>query len=221
LSEAKVDEMVSQFLASNNPTLGTYAKTDGIHLRITAKACTMDEARTLIAKRESDIRAILGNNIWGTDYDSLEAVVGNLLTSKGLTLATMESHTGGLLANTITNVPGSSAYFKGGIVAYADKTKISYGVNEQVIAQYGPVSTEVAESMASTVRQHLQTDIGVGLTAVTGPKEITGKPIGTICVGIDNGQRKSSFTRNYPGNRPQVKQRAVTSALFELRRSSL
>jgi nicotinamide-nucleotide amidase len=122
LSEAKVDEMVSQFLASNNPTLGTYAKTDGIHLRITAKACTMDEARTLIAKRESDIRAILGNNIWGTDYDSLEAVVGNLLTSKGLTLATMESHTGGLLANTITNVPGSSAYFKGGIVAYADKT---------------------------------------------------------------------------------------------------
>lgn len=218
LSEAKVDELVSSFLASTNPTLGTYAKTDGIHLRLTAKACTTDEAQALITEREREISAILGDNIWGTDSDSLEATIGTLLASKGLTLASMESSTGGLLANSITNIPGSSKYFKGGIIAYTDKVNTSYGIDEQLISRYGPVSTEVAEAMASAVRQHLHTDIGIGLTAVTGPAEIEGKPIGTICIGIDNRQRTLSFTRNYPGNRPQVKQRAFISALFELRR---
>lgn len=218
LSEAKVDELASPFLASTNPTLGTYAKADGIHIRITAKACTTDEAQALITRREKDIRAILGDNIWGTDSDSIEATVGTLLASKGLTLAIMESRTGGLLANAITNVPGSSKYFKGGLIAYADEVKMAYGVEEQLITKHGPISAEAAEAMASAARKNLQADIGVGLTAVTGPAEIEGKPIGTIFIGIDNGQRKSSFTKNYPGNRPQVKQRAVTSALFELRR---
>ncbi|MBM4451063.1 MAG: competence/damage-inducible protein A [Chloroflexi bacterium] len=218
LSEAKVDELVSSFLASSNPTVGTYAKPDGIHLRITAKSCTTNDAQTLITEKEKDIRAILGDNIWGTDADSLEATVGTLLTSKGLTLASMESSTGGLLANCITNIPGSSKYFKGGIIAYTGKTNTSYGIDEQLISKHGLVSTEVTEAMASAVRHHLHADIGIALTAITGPAEIEGKPIGTICIGIDNGQHTSSFTRNYPGNRPQVKQRAVISALFELRR---
>ena len=218
LTEAKVDELVSPFLSATNPTLATYAKADGIHLRITAKARVASEAQQLIDQREADIRAILDDNIWGVDSDSLESIVGALFMAKGLTLATMESSTGGLLANVITNVPGSSKYFRGGLVTYADEAKAAFGLDAQLISQYGAVSAEAAEAMATTARDKLGTAIGVGLTGVTGPIEIEGKPVGTIFVGIDDGQRKKSLTKNYPGNRLQVKQRAVTSALFELRR---
>lgn len=218
LTEAKVDELVSPFLSATNPTLATYAKADGIHLRITAKARVASEAQQLIDQREADIRAILDDNIWGVDSDSLESIVGALFMAKGLTLATMESSTGGLLANVITNVPGSSKYFRGGLVTYADEAKAAFGLDAQLISQYGAVSAEAAEAMATIARDKLGTAIGVGLTGVTGPIEIEGKPVGTIFVGIDDGQRKKSLTKNYPGNRLQVKQRAVTSALFELRR---
>lgn len=221
LTEAKVDELVSPFLSATNPTLATYAKADGIHLRITAKARVASEAQQLIDQREADIRAILDDNIWGVDSDSLESIVGALFMAKGLTLATMESSTGGLLANVITNVPGSSKYFRGGLVTYADEAKAAFGLDAQLISQYGAVSAEAAEAMATTARDKLGTAIGVGLTGVTGPIEIEGKPVGTIFVGIDDGQRKSSLAKNYPGNRLQVKQRAVTSALFELRRMFL
>ena len=218
LTEAKVDELVSSFLSATNPTLATYAKVDGIYLRITAKAQVASEAQRLIDQREADIRAILGDNIWGVDYDSLEGIVGALLTAKGLSLATVESSTGGLLANVITNVPGSSKYFTGGLITYADKAKTAFGLDAELVSQYGAVSAQAAEAMATIAREKLGATIGVGLTGVTGPAEVEGKPVGTIFVGIDDGQHRKGIAKNYPGNRLQVKQRAVTSALFELRR---
>ncbi|MBC8275008.1 MAG: competence/damage-inducible protein A [Chloroflexi bacterium] len=218
LTEAEVDERASPFLSATNPTLATYAKTDGIYLRITAKTDSEDKAKELIAKREADIRAIFNDYIWGMDSDSLESIVGTLLTAKGLSLATMESYTGGLLASVITNVPGSSKYFRGGLVAYTDEARTAFGFDPQLISRYGTVSTEVVEAMATISREKLGTSIGVGLTGVMGPTETEGKPVGTIFVGLNDGQRRQSFAKNYPGNRLQVKQRAVTSALFELRR---
>jgi nicotinamide-nucleotide amidase len=127
-SEGAVDEMVSPLLSATNPTLAVYAKPDGIHLRITAKAKRREEAEKMIAQREEEIRSLFEESIWGCDDETLEAVLGALLSEKGLSLATMESCTGGLLANLITDVPGSSAYFKGGMVAYTDEAKISHGV---------------------------------------------------------------------------------------------
>jgi nicotinamide-nucleotide amidase len=218
LTEAEVDERASPFLSAKNPTLATYAKIDGIYLRITAKTDTKDKAKELIAKREADIRAIFNDYIWGVDSDSLESITGALLTAKGLSLATMESYTGGFLANTITNVPGSSKYFRGGLVAYTSESRTALGFDPQLISRYGTVSTEAAEAMATMAREKLLASIGIGLTGVMGPEEIEGHPIGTIVIGLDGGQQRQSFTKNYPGNRLQVKQRAVTSALFELRR---
>jgi nicotinamide-nucleotide amidase len=218
LTEAEVDERASPLLSDTNPTLATYAKTDGIYLRITAKADSEDEAKELIDKREADIRAIFNDHIWGVNSDSFESIVGTLLTTKGLSLATMESYTGGLLASVITNAPGSSKYFRGGLVAYTDEARTTFGFDPQLISQYGTVSAETAEAMATISRDKLGTSIGVGLTGVMGPTEIEGKPVGTIFVGLNDGQRRQSFAKNYPGNRLQVKQRAVTSALFELRR---
>jgi nicotinamide-nucleotide amidase len=218
LTEAEIDERASPFLPSKNPTVGTYAKIDGVYLRITAKAQTVDKAQKLINQKEDDIRGILNDYIWGIDSETLESIVGNLLSSKKLTLATMESYTGGFLANIITNVPGSSKYFAGGLVVYGKASRAAFGLDSNCIAKYGTVSMETCETMATAARETLRTSIGVGLTGVLGPDEIEGQSIGTIFVSIDDGQRKHSFAKNYPGNRLQIKQRAVTAALFELRR---
>jgi nicotinamide-nucleotide amidase len=218
LTEAEVDERAGPFLPITNPTLATYAKIDGIYLRITAKANTEAKAKELIAQREADLRAILNDYIWGADAETLERIVGTLLIEKKLSLATMESYTGGFLANIITNIPESSKYFVGGLVAYAAESRAAFSLNSQLISRYGTVSAEASEAMAAIARQKLGTSIGVGLTGVMGPSEIEGKSIGTVFIGVDDGQCRQSFTRNLPGNRLQIKQRAVTSALFELRR---
>jgi nicotinamide-nucleotide amidase len=218
LTEAEVDERASPYLSSANPTVGTYAKIDGVYLRITAKAQTKVKAVKLINQREDDIRTILDQYIWGVDSETLESIVGNLLLSKKLTLATMESYTGGSLANVITNVPGSSKYYAGGLIAYGPASRAPFGLDPQCISQYGTVSAEICEAMATAAREKLGASIGVGLTAVTGPDEIEGHSIGTIFISLDDGQRRQSLAKNYPGNRPQIKQRAVTAALFELRR---
>jgi len=218
IGEAAVGEAVGHLMSSSNPTLGVYAKTDGIHLRITAKAATGSQAREMIAGREAELRPILGDIVWGYDDDTLEGIVGALLAERGLTLATMESCTGGLLANTITDVPGSSQYFRGGLVAYTNEAKVSYGVNADTIAKHGAVSAEVALDMARAARERLSADIGVGITGVAGPDELEGKPAGTVHIAIDCGDRQRHTLGRYPPLRHQVKRRATYTALFELRR---
>lgn len=218
LTEAGVDEKVSHLLSSTNPSLGVYAKPDGIHLRITAKAGSTGEAGKMIARREAELRPILGDITWGYDDETLEALVGSLLTEKGLTLATMESCSGGLLASTITDVPGSSKYFRGGLVAYTNEAKIVYGVNADLIAKHGAVSAEVALDMARAARERLSADIGIGITGVAGPEELEGKPVGTVHIAIDDGKIKRHTLGRYPPLRHQVKRRATYAALFELRR---
>ena len=218
LTEAGVDEKVSHLLSATNPSLGVYAKPDGIHLRITAKAGSVGEAGKMIAKREAELRPILGDIIWGYDDETLEAIVGSLLTDKGLTLATMESCSGGLLASTITDVPGSSKYFKGGLVSYSNQAKIAYGVSADLIDKHGAVSAEVALDMARAARERLSADIGVGITGVAGPDMLEGKPAGTVHIAIDDGKSQRHVLGRYPWLRHQVKRRATYGALFELRR---
>jgi nicotinamide-nucleotide amidase len=219
MTESGAAEVVKPLLSSNNPTLAIYAKTDGIHLRLTAKARTGEEADKVIAQRESEIRSLLGDIIWGSDEETLEDLIGALLLEKRLTIATMESCTGGLLASTITDVPGSSKYFKGGLVAYSNEAKISYGVSSSLIERHGAVSPEVAADMARVARQHLGADIGISITGVAGPAEDEGKPIGTVHIAIYNGREIRPIHGQYPPLRHQVKRRATYHALFELRRT--
>jgi nicotinamide-nucleotide amidase len=218
LTEAKVGEMVSPLLSSSNPTLGVYAKVDGIHLRLTAKAQSQKQAEEMIAPGEARLRSVLGRYIWGTDSDTLEAVVGRMLAEKGLSLAVMESYTGGLLAATITDAPGASAYFKGGLIACSEEAQIAYGVDAGVISDCGASSAEAAQAMARAVRLHLGADIGVGIAGVDEPGEGEGRPISTIYIGIDDGKNKEAITARYPGDRAWAKRRAVATALFELRK---
>ncbi len=215
LPEAAVEELVSPLLSSANPTLALYAKADGIHLRLTAKAGSQKQADKMIADSEVGIRAILGEYIWGTDNDTLEAVVGHLLVEKGLSLAVMESCTGGLLATTITDVSESSAYFKGGVVAYSNEARIACGVDARIISEYGAISPEAAQAMAEAAKVLLGADIGISITGLEGKGA---RSAGIVYIGIDDGKSKRVIKANYPGSRPQLKRRATTAALFELRK---
>jgi len=216
LAEATIGERISPLLSSANPTLAVYAKLDGVHLRLTAKARSQEEAEAMIARGEDKVRSILGEYIWGTDNDTLESVIGRRLTEKKLSLAVMESCSGGLLAATITDASGSSTYFRGGLVAYSNEAKVAYGVDAGLISSHGAVSAEVARAMAEAARLRLGADIGVSITGVAGPDELEGKPVGLAYIGIDDGKSSKLVKGNYPGDRFRVKRQTTTTALFEL-----
>jgi len=219
LGEALVDEMLSPLLSSANPTIGVYAKTDGIHLRLSAKAAKRQDAEALLSDLEVKVRDILKDIIWGTDDDTPETAVGAILKQRGLTVATMESCTGGLLSSTITDVPGSSAYFKGGVITYTNKLKIASGVPSTTIEQFGAISGETAMAMAAAVRQRLGADIGLSVTGVAGPEPAEGKPPGTVFIGLATAQdQRVTNSGIYLPNRAEIKNRATVYALLFLRR---
>ncbi len=218
VGEGTVDEMVSPHSRSSNPTIGTYAKPDGVHLRLTAKAATTEEAKALLAPLEEKLRGVFGDRIWGADDQTLEGVIGELLRSRKLTLATMESCTGGLLASTITDAPGSSDYFKGGLVTYTNEAKTAYGVAPRLIEEHGAVSALVAQAMAQAACRALRADVGIGVTGGAGPSPREGKPAGTVFIGVAWGDVVRAHDVSFPGERAMVKRRATTAALFLVRR---
>jgi len=209
LSEAAVAEMVAPLLSLANPTLGVYAKPDGIYLRLAAKAKSREQAEKMVAEGEVSIRAVLNDYIWGIDDDSMESVVGNMLEERGLTLAFMEDSSGGLLAAAFSDIAENSSFFKGGLIACTEDAKVALGIGEEVISKYGAVSPEVAQAMAEAVRVLLKADIGVSTTGVEVTEE---RPMGTIYIGIadSNGSRAVG--------RPRRKQYVTSTTLFELRR---
>ena len=221
IGESNVDEILSPLLKSENPSIGLYARADGVHVRMGAKAPTQEEARALIAPMEAKMRELLHPYVWGADDDTFEKVLGEVLAERGLTLAVMESCTGGLLADTITNVPGSSRYFRGGIVAYATEVKEAMGVDPSVIAKYGVYSDETAMAMAKAIRERLGADIGVGTTGVAGPEPDGATPVGEVHIAIDGGGKIPNQALNFTFNqsRTAIKRRGVTQALMLLRRA--
>jgi competence/damage-inducible protein CinA C-terminal domain len=217
VAEAKIDELLTPFLASSNPTLATYIKPDGVHLRITAKAKAEAEAKRMIAQREAEIRNILAPYIWGADEDTLESVIINLLKAENLSLATIESCTQGLLCHTIASSPESLASFKGGLVTCCDEGKMAFGVEPYVLKHYGSESSQVAEAMAEVVRRQFKADVGLSITGSADDS----KKEGAIFVGLDGDNLKQVIPHTIRGNRPRVMQRAVYSALFDLRKTLL
>ena len=220
LSEALVDEMASPVLGPEEPYVGIYARPDGIHLRIIARAATQAEAQALMQPVDEQLRDIFQGSMWGVDDETPQERVGTLLRERGLTLATMESCTGGMLADAITNVPGSSGYYRGGIISYTNEIKVQSGVNADLIEEHGAVSGQVAQAMAEAVRQRLGADVGVGITGVAGPEELEGNPPGTVYIGVAHSGGQEVSAHRFPANdRGLVKRRAVTTALLLLHRT--
>ncbi len=222
IGEGTLDEMISPLLKSTNPSIGVYAKADGVHMRIAAKARTREDAWELLQPMEEELRMIVGPSIWGTDDETFEAAVGRMLTERGMTVATMESFTGGLLASTLTDVSGSSSYFKGSYVSYQTEIKHELGIDQALIDDYGVVSAECARAMATLARERFGATLGLGTTGVAGPDEQEGKPVGTTFIAIDTGHGEPQVsTYVFPHSRSAIKQRGVTSALFIIRRALL
>ena len=187
---------------------------EGIKVRITAKATTEADADELIASEEAIVRGLIGDIVFGVDNETMEHAVVGLLRERGLTLAVAESVTGGLIASRITNVPGCSRVFRGGVVAYASDVKFDVlGVPE------GPVvSAEAAEAMATGVRERLGADVGISVTGVAGPTSQEDQPPGTVFFGLALGDDVSSRQVRLPGDRHRVQQFSAISVLDMLRR---
>jgi nicotinamide-nucleotide amidase len=218
LGEASVDEIMSEFFGLENPYLGIYSKADGIHLRIIARAQDEAVAREMIAPIENAIHDRLAPYVWGYDDETPELSVGAALVSRGMTLGTMESVSGGFLANTITEAPDSNRWYRGGTVAYTTEAMIAAGVDASVLASHGAVSQETANAMALVARAATDADFGVGLSGVLGPQELEGHRPGTIHIAIAHGEDVREFPLRTPPRRLVIKRRSCNTALTELRK---
>ena len=218
LGESAVEERLDALLHNTNPTIATYAKSDAIDVRITAKAKTREQAEEQVAGMEAQARQILGHYIFGVDKDTLQSVVGKQLTEHHKWLAVMESLTGGLLASTITDHPGSSRYFIGGVVSYSHDLEMQMGVPRETIERYGGISEETARAMAHVIRERFSADYGLGIVGVAGPEKQEDKPVGTVYIAIEGPD--GVVTGMGPGwraSREDNKRLAVLAALNLLR----
>ena len=218
LGEASVDEIVSEFFGLENPYLGIYSKADGIHLRIIARAADEAVAREMIAPVENAIHERLAPYIWGYDDETPELSVGSALVARGMTVATMESVSGGFLANSITEAPDSNQWYRGGSVAYTTDAMIAAGVDADVLSDHGVVSQQTANAMALAAQYSNAADFGIGVTGVLGPQELEGHRPGTIHIAIAHGEDVQEFPLRTPPRRLVIKRRSCNTALTELRK---
>jgi nicotinamide-nucleotide amidase len=216
LSEAAVDEEIAEFFGHDNPYLGIYSKADGIHLRIIARARDATTARDMIQPVEAAIVSRLARYVWGYDDETPEQAVGTILSERGLTLATLESCTGGYLVNSLTEVPDYSRFFKGGAVASHPEMLTALGVPSTVLQEHGLVSQASATAMGRAIRERLGADFGIGLTGVPGPAELEGKPMGLAYLALVNNTEVKEWQMRVPPRRITIKRRVSNNALIEL-----
>jgi nicotinamide-nucleotide amidase len=200
--------------ATGNPTIAFLASgMEGIKVRITAKGADEAECAALLAAEETELQALLGDQVFGVDDETMEFAVGSLLDRAGLTLGLAESVTGGLIGARLTTVAGASAWFRGGIISYASEVKFDLlGVPE------GPVVTEdAAAAMAAGAARALGADVGLSVTGVAGPAGQDGEVPGTVFIGLHLDGETEAARFQLPGDRDRVRQFATISALDLLR----
>jgi nicotinamide-nucleotide amidase len=221
LGESLLEERIREhILNQTNPTIALLARSGEIHIRLTAKASSEEEAQHLIGKVENELRPLLEEYIFATNEQRLEDVVGELLTAKKMTLSLAESCTGGLVTNMITDVSGSSRYLKGTAVCYDNsiKTKIAH-VPEETLAVHGAVSKETAVCLAEGIKEVFSTDIGIGITGIAGPGGGTPeKPVGLVYIAVAGKDGTECYEHQFTGLRADNKLRAALTALNHLRR---
>ena len=212
----RLDPIIHELESLGNPTLAFLASGwEGIKVRLTAKASLDKDADALLSIWEHKVRALTEDLVFGTNADTMESVVLNLLEERGWTLGLAESVTGGLVGGRITSIAGASRVFKGGVISYASDVKF-----DVLGVEAGPVVSErAAMQMASGAQRVLGASVGLALTGVAGPDEQDGEPVGTLCVGVafPNGQTFSTRSQ-LPGQRDQMRQFSVITALAFLRK---
>lgn len=203
--------------------IGYYPVFPEVHVSLTVTGASSEEAEAAFKKYDGQVASFLGDYCYGFDGDTLEGVTGSLLAGRGQTVAVAESCTGGLIGHTLTSIPGSSAYFLGGVVAYSNSLKERLlGVNREIILRCGAVSAECAREMAEGLRRVTAADYALAVTGIAGP---TGgsedKPVGTVYFGLAGPERSKTFRFNFSGERGQVQSLAGQTGLDLLRRNLL
>lgn len=214
---------VERKLEGNDLRFAILANPEGVQVKILAQGndeVLLDER---VHKIRQELCDVLGDAVFGEGDDTLEGVVGAMLTKKKKTIAIAESCTGGLISNRITNVPGSSRYFLGGIVAYSNDAKIKYlGVNASLITQHGAVSGEVATAMAQGIRAKSGATLGLAVTGIAGPTGNTDegpKPLGLVYIALADEKKTILHKHVFKGDRATIKMRTATTALDIVRRN--
>ncbi|MBV8160003.1 MAG: competence/damage-inducible protein A [Acidimicrobiia bacterium] len=219
LAESTLAEMIAARVdTQTNPTIAFLASgIEGIKVRLTAKAADEGAARELLAAEEHEVRALLGDIVFGVDEQTMEDAVAFLLRGHGLTLGVAESLTGGLVGARLTEAEGATDFFRGSIVSYDSEVKFHL-----LAVPEGPVvSEQAARAMAEGAAKVLGSDVGIGVTGVAGPAEQEGQPVGTVFMAVTlDGDTQCASVR-LPGQRDQVRQFSCISLLDFLRRRLL
>ncbi|MBS4031319.1 MAG: competence/damage-inducible protein A [Clostridiales bacterium] len=220
IGESAMEEAIADLIRKQtNPTIAPLAKYTEVHLRVTAKTDTREEAEVLLDETEELLHERLGDAIFARNEETMADVIAKMLFATKLTLATAESCTGGLLAHYLTNVSGSSDYFIEGLITYSNRSKINLlGIKPAIIREYGAVSEETALSMAENVRRRADTDLALAVTGIAGP---TGgsdqKPVGLVYIALASPDGVSCRRFNFMGKRENIKERAAIASLNILR----
>jgi nicotinamide-nucleotide amidase len=225
--ESHVEELAqpvySQWRSGDFPIETTILAAPGqIELHLTARSADRAGAPQRLAEARDQLARALGADVFSTDGRSMEEVVGHLLRDRNLTIAAAESCTGGLLLSRLTDVPGSSAWVLGGVVAYSNELKTMFAdVSPELIEQHGAVSEPVAAALADGVRRRTGSNIAVGITGIAGPGGGTpAKPVGTVAIAVVGPDGTARVRTQWLfGGRAQIKFNATQAALDMVRRS--
>ena len=221
--ELSIEAILRRLRIPANVQVGLYPHLRMVDIRLTATASSHQAARRTLSRIDTALRRRLGIAIYGTGEETLEAVVGHRLVQRRQTLAVAESCTGGLVSDRLTNVPGSSRYLRGSVVAYHNDVKRRCaGVSASMLARFGAVSAQTAGEMAKGVRRVLGTDIGLSIAGIAGPTGgTTQKPVGLVHMGLSDGRRTRTQRCQLFGDRLAIKAQAAQVALDWLRRNLL
>ena len=221
MGESAVDERIAPIYSQyENPLTTILFNSSEIEIHLRAHGRTEDEAEALLDDLSLKIEKQLGNSVFSFRGETMEEVVGRRLAITGFTLAVAESCTGGLIAQRLTSVPGSSAYFTEGLITYSNESKTRLlGVDKKLIKEHGAVSKEVARDMARGVRHRAKTDFGLAVTGVAGPGGGTEeKPVGLVYIALADDAHTEHKRLKLPGDRELIRWRASQAALDLLRR---
>jgi nicotinamide-nucleotide amidase len=217
MAESAVAEALADTWSRLGPgdvTMAFLAGGGEVRVRLTAKAPSEDAASERLDLIEREVRAALGPAVVGSGDDTLEIVVSRLLEERGWTLSVAESITGGTIAGRVTDVPGASATFRGGVVSYATDTKQGVlGVPAETIERFGVVSQEVARAMAAGARKTTDADVGLATTGVAGPAPLDDTPVGTVVLAVSGPLGDVARTIHLPGDRANIRRLAAAAAL--------
>lgn len=220
MGESIVEHKLRDLMDSDDPTVAPYAKTGEVHLRVTSRASTREEAEHRVAPIVQEIESRLGVVVYGYDADTIESSILASLRQRGETLAVAESCTGGGLGERITSVPGSSDVFLGGVISYSNALKaVLLGVSQQTLDKHGAVSEECAREMAEGVRNKTGATWAIAITGIAGPDGGSeDKPVGLVYTAVA-GPDETTVDRNiFPGTRETVRERAAKWSLMQHRR---